>query len=94
MAPEVTDNVAQSRYEYVADGAMSFIEYRRSPGVIVLTYAKVPPHLEGRGLGARMVRAVLDAIRIRGEKVVPQCSFVAAFIRRHPEYQDMVAASG
>ncbi len=91
MAPELTDNTARSRYEYAADGAVSFIDYRRSPGVVALTHAEVPPALEGRGVGSRMVRAVLDAIRPSGDKVVPACSFVAAFIRRHPEYQDLVA---
>ena len=92
MAQELTDNTARSRYEYAAEGAVSFIDYRRSAGVIALTHAEVPPQLEGRGIGSRMARAVLDAIRAKGEKVIPQCSFVAAFIRRHPEYQDLVAS--
>ena len=92
MSQDVTDNVARSRYEYPAEGRIAFIDYRRSPGVVALTHAEVPPELEGRGIGSRMVRAVLDAIRANGEKVIPQCSFVASFIRRHPEYQDLVAS--
>jgi len=91
MSQELVDNTAKSRYEFSAEGALSFIDYRRSPGVIALTHAEVPSQLEGRGIGSRMARAVLDAIRATGDKVLPQCSFVAAFIRRHPEYQDMVA---
>jgi uncharacterized protein len=92
MSQELTDNTDRSRYEYSAEGAISFIDYRRSSGVVALTHAEVPRELEGRGVGSRMARAVLDAIRARGEKVIPQCSFVAAFIRRHPEYQDLVAS--
>ena len=92
MAKELTDNTALGRYEYAAEGAISFIDYRRASGVIALTHAEVPPQLEGRGIGSRMARAVLDAIRANGEKVIPQCSFVASFIRRHPEYQDLVAS--
>ena len=92
MSQELTDNADRSRYEYSAEGAISFIDYRRSSGVVALTHAEVPRALEGRGIGSRMARAVLDAIRARGEKVVPQCSFVAAYIRRHPEYQDLVVS--
>ena len=93
MTQELTDNTARGRYEYRAEGAVSFIDYRRANGVVALTHAEVPPQLEGRGIGSRMVRAVLDAIRANGEKMVPACSFVAAFVRRHPEYQDLVAGS-
>ena len=91
MSQELVDNTTKSRYEFSAEGALSFIDYRRSSGIVALTHAEVPSQLEGRGIGSRMARAVLDAIRAKDEKVIPQCSFVAAFIRRHPEYQDMVA---
>ena len=91
MAREIVDNVARSRYEYVVEEKTAFIDYRRNNGVITLSYVKVPPELEGRGIGARMVLAALDDIRARGEKVIPQCGFVAAVMRRHPEYQDLLA---
>ena len=91
MSEELVDNVAHSRYEFSADGALAFLDYRRSPGVIALTHAQVPSALEGRGIGSRMVREVLDAVRASGDKVVPACSFVAAFMRRHPEYNDLLA---
>jgi uncharacterized protein len=52
------------------------------------THTEVPPADEGKGIGARLVRAALDDARQRGFKIVPACSFVAAFIRRHPEYND------
>jgi predicted GNAT family acetyltransferase len=48
----------------------------------------VPTADEGRGIGASLVRAALDDARKRGFKIVPACSFVAAFVRRHPEYND------
>ena len=91
MAREIVDNIARSRYEYVVDEKTAFIDYHRNDGVITLSYAKVPPELEGRGIGGRMVLAALDDIRARGEKVIPQCGFVAAVMRRHPEYEDLLA---
>jgi len=59
--------------------------------VISLDHAEVPSALEGRGLGSKLVRATLDQVRSEGLKVVPRCSFVAAFIRRHAEYADLLA---
>ncbi|HEX3895725.1 MAG TPA: GNAT family N-acetyltransferase [Rudaea sp.] len=86
----IVDNTARSRFEYLVEGHVAFINYRRTPGMIALTHAEVPPEIEGRGVGSHMAREVLDAIRASGEKVIPQCSFVEAFIRRNPEYQDLL----
>jgi predicted GNAT family acetyltransferase len=37
-----------------------------------------------------LVEAALTDIRVRGLRVVPLCPFVAGYIRRHPEYADLV----
>jgi predicted GNAT family acetyltransferase len=87
----LVDNTAKSRFEYMIEGHIAFIAYRRTPGVIALTHAEVPTEIEGRGVGSMLTRAVLDAVRGTGEKVIPQCSFVEAFLRRNPEYEDLLA---
>ena len=66
--------------------------YRRRNGRIALIHTEVDEALEGRGLGSRLVTAALDDARDQGLEVVPLCPFVASFIDRHPEYQDIVAA--
>lgn len=91
MAQEIVDNPAKHRYEMVIDGALAFIDYRRTPGLITFVHAEVPPAVGGRGIGSRLARAVLEAARANGDKVIPQCSFVAAFISKNPEFQDLVA---
>jgi uncharacterized protein len=88
----VIDNIARSRFEYEVEGRTAFIDYRRAGSVLSLTHAKVPPELEGRGIGSSMTRGTLDLIHERGEKVIPLCSFVEAFIRRNPDYQDLLAS--
>ena len=50
----------------------------------------VDPALRGRGLAAEVVRAALDDARARGKRVIPSCSYVRTFVRRHPEYRDLV----
>jgi predicted GNAT family acetyltransferase len=87
---DIRDNTARNRYEMDLDGGTAYIDYRKSPGVVTLVYAMVPPALRGRGHGARMTRAVLELIRAQGDKVVPHCGFVATYMRRHPEYADLL----
>ena len=91
MAQEIVDNPVKHRYELDIDGALAFIVYQRSPGVIIFVHAEVPPALGGRGIGSRLARAVLQAARAHGDKVIAQCSFMAAFIGKNPEFQDLVA---
>lgn len=87
----VVDHPERQRFELDVDGKIAFVAYRRGAGVIQLDHAEVPAELEGRGVGSRLVKATLEAVRTEGLKVKPRCSFVAAYMRRHPEYADMLA---
>lgn len=88
----LTDNISEARFEMPVEGHTAFVTYRRcDDGVISLNHAEVPRALEGRGIGARLVRATLDQVRSEGLKVVPRCSFIRAFIERNPEYADLLA---
>ena len=42
------------------------------------------PGFQNMGVGAALVRGTLDQVRERGQRVVPQCPFMAAFIERTP----------
>ncbi|HEX7775877.1 MAG TPA: GNAT family N-acetyltransferase, partial [Parvibaculum sp.] len=53
----------------------------------------VPEELGGKGVGSRLAKGALDAVRAEGLKVVPQCPFIAAYIKKHPEYQPLVIES-
>jgi len=46
---------------------------------------------EGRGFGSRLAEVALaDALK-ENLKVVPLCPFIAYYIEKHPEYQQLVA---
>lgn len=87
----VTDAPEASRYEArVGDPVVGVAEYRLTPGVITFLHTEVMPAAEGRGVGGRLARTALDDARARGLRVRPLCPFISAYIRRHPEYRDLV----
>jgi predicted GNAT family acetyltransferase len=82
-----------SRYELRAgEQLLGEAAYHRRGDRIAFTHTEVDEALEGRGFASRLVEAALDDARGQGLEVVPLCPFVASFIDRHPEYQDIVAA--
>ena len=87
----VRDETARRRYELDLEGALAFIDYRRDGRRVIMTHAEVPIALRGGGVGSALVKGALALVRERGEKVVPRCSFVAQYMQRHPETQDLLA---
>lgn len=79
-----------TRFEMEVDGHVAFILYRLQGDVVELIHTEVQPELAGRGVGTRLVRAVLDRLRDQGAKIHPLCPFVDAYIARHGEYADLV----
>jgi uncharacterized protein len=87
---QVRDNKAEQEYELDVRGHRAVAAYQREGDRIVFTHTLVPPAIEGKGVGSKLIRAALDSARDQGLKVVPQCPFVAAYIERHPEYRDLL----
>lgn len=88
---EVVHNPAQHRFEVALDGHTAVAEYEQSGDTIVFTHTVVPPQFRGQGIAERLVRTALEYAREQQAKVVPQCWYVARFIERNDEYQDLLA---
>ena len=88
----VTNNEEAQRFEAQVDGLRALLTYRGFPDRIVFNHIEVPPPVESKGLAAKLTRTALDFARANHFRVVPLCPYVAAFIRRHAEYQDLVSA--
>ena len=87
----VRNNAEELRYEALRDGELvGIVRYRIEPGVVVLVHTEVEEAVEGTGVGSQLVRGALDDLRVRGLRLVPVCPFVTAYVRRHPEYADLV----
>jgi predicted GNAT family acetyltransferase len=86
----VVNNEAAGRFDLEIEGNRASIYYERHPDTITFLRTYVHPELSGQGVGSRMAGAALDYARAEGLGVVPHCRFVSAYIRRHPEYQELV----
>jgi hypothetical protein len=87
---KVQDNRSEQEFTLDTDGGRAVAAYQREGDVIVFTHTNVPRAAEGRGTGSRLIRGALDSARDQGLRVVAQCSFVAAFIDKHPTYRDLL----
>lgn len=88
---EVKNNKSKNQFEAILDGKTALIRYRKeADGTLNLFHTEVPDEFEGRGVGSQLVEAALEQIKADNIKINPSCPFVAAYIKRHSEYQDLV----
>lgn len=87
----VQHNAAENRFEAVVDGHVAVAEYEIKDERVIFTHTFVPPELRGRGIAEQLVRAALGWATAEKRRVVPACSYVAAFIERHPEFHALVS---
>jgi predicted GNAT family acetyltransferase len=86
----VRHNAAENRFEAEVDGHVSVADYQLRGTEMIMTHTFVPPQLRGKGIAEKLVRVALEHARSERLRVVPACSYVAAFIKRHPEYQPLL----
>ena len=91
LANGVVDNSERRRFELTEQGSLAVADYRVQQGVMLLPHVEAAPPLRGTGAAGRLMEGVFDAARRRGLKVVPICPYADAYIRRHPEYEDLRA---
>jgi uncharacterized protein len=92
VPPPVQHQAEAQRFVVQTAHGLALCSYRRDGEVLVLHHTEVPVALEGRGIAAALVAAALNWVRSEGLRVRPVCSYVAAYMRRHPETLDLLAA--
>ncbi|MCC2545408.1 N-acetyltransferase [Hymenobacter sp. BT175] len=96
MKPEfqnlpLIDNPGGHRFELTVNHSTAFMEYGERDGALALFHTEVPGELEGQGVGSALVEKVLAEIERRQLPLIPLCPFVTAYLKRHPEWQRLVA---
>ncbi|MBZ0296524.1 MAG: N-acetyltransferase [Anaerolineae bacterium] len=86
---EIKHNPDEHRFEVMLDGKIAMVQYMIAGKNIIFTHTEVPPEFEGLGIGNKMAHVALEYAQAEGYKVQAICPFIAAYIRRHPEYQSI-----
>ena len=85
-------NELMQRYELHLEGKVAVLAYEpRGDGIVAFTHTFVPPELRGKNVAAILTKFALEDVRSQGQKVVPQCSYVATYMERNKEYADLSA---
>jgi predicted GNAT family acetyltransferase len=88
--PQIRDNEELKRFELEIQGKVAFIEYIKAQDNIYLTHTEVPMGLEGKGIGSMIIGQVLEEVKANKWALVPLCPFVAAYLKRHPEWKEIL----
>lgn len=96
MKPELENlpllkNDAEKHFELEVEGYKAFIQFAKLSDRIALVHTEVPHELEGKGVGTAIVEKTLNYIKDSGKKLMPYCPFVFAYIKRHPEWKELVS---
>lgn len=90
MENAIRDNAERGRFELEVEGKVAFANYRRDGQTLVIPHVEAPPSLRGTGAAGRLMQGVMELARDQGLRVRPTCSYAAAWVRRHPEFHDLL----
>ena len=91
MPDAVRNDTSNSQFTLPTAHGDAVLEYEMEGTDVVLTHTVVPDAARGEGVGTRLVAGALGVVREEGWKVVPQCPFVADYLREHADEQDLLA---
>ena len=86
---QVTHNPGENRFETWIDKKLSKLDYIQDDKNFVITHVGVDPSLRGQGVAGKIVEVGLKYAKEKSLRVIPMCSYAAAYIRRHPEYAEL-----
>jgi hypothetical protein len=89
MNVSVIHDVDRQRFTANVEGNRCVLDYHLANGVMSITHTGVPAQVGGRGIAAELTKFALDTARLAGWKVLPLCSYAAAYMRRHAKYEDL-----
>jgi len=88
---ELRDNAAAGQYELEIDGETVFARYRKAGDVLTILWVEAPPTLRGSGAAGRLLKRLGQEAAANNWRIVPVCGYAAAWLRRSPEFHNLVA---
>lgn len=69
-------------------GFVTFI--RQDDETFILDDTQVNPDVQGKNIGAELVKQVAILARAENKKIIPMCRFAKIVLMRNPEYKDLL----
>jgi len=86
----ITDNTKEQRFETPVGDKLAIIVYRWQNGKLALMHTEVPPEAEGKGIAAKLAKFAFEQAKQQQRKVLVYCPYVSSYLKRHPEYNELV----
>jgi hypothetical protein len=86
---DVKHNPAENRFETWIDGQLSKLDYLEDGDTIVMMHVGVNPDHRGQGVAGKITEVALEYAKGKSLRVIPMCSYVRAYIDRHPDYVEL-----
>ncbi len=86
----ITNDEKQQQFNVTVDGGLTYLQYRFYKNDIALMHTFVPDTLGGRGIASALAKFAFDYAKEKNQRVMVYCPFVAAFLKKHPEYNVQV----
>lgn len=90
MALNIHHDPGAREFSVDVDGYVGVLNYDLRGNTMTITHTLVPEAIGGRGIAAELTRFALETARAKGWKVVSMCSYAAVYLRRHPEFNDLL----
>lgn len=94
MSLVISHDQTDNKFFTVEAGSEAYLRYMMTDNNntmdIIKTY--VPPELRDRGIAGELVKTGLKFAEENNLKVIPTCSYVATFIKRHKEFEHLLAS--
>ncbi|MCQ4242515.1 GNAT family N-acetyltransferase [Stutzerimonas stutzeri] len=88
---KVRHDEEQQRYVLEINGQpLGFAQYHEEGDRQIFTHTEIDDSLSGKGMGSMLVRKSLDDARQRGKRIVPVCEFIGAYVKKHPDWNDLL----
>lgn len=91
MSWDIVHDTAERRFETRVEGELCTLDYELDGDTMTITHVIVPRSVGARGIAAALTEAALTHARARGWRVIPQCPYADAYVRRHPQWADVLA---
>lgn len=91
---KVVHNPEQNRFEVELEGQLAKLDYLVDGDSIIMTHVGVPYEFRGHGVAGVITKAGLEYAKAKSLRVIPMCSYVAAYIRRNPQYAELTKYQG